>query len=183
MLETGMELAWRGFSGGAWQQGIDVRDFILRNHAPYDGDESFLAPMTSRTENLWSQCQTLLDQEQANGGVLDIDTETISGILAHPAGFIDSAREVVVGLQTDQPLRRAVNPYGGIRLAAAAAHAYGREIPAEMTHLFTTLRRTHNDGVFAAYTSEMRRVRKSGVITGLPDAYGQIGRASCRERV
>ena len=173
MLETGMELAWRGFSGGAWQQGIDVRDFILRNHAPYDGDESFLAPMTSRTENLWAQCQTLLDQEQANGGVLDIDTETISGILAHPAGFIDSAREVVVGLQTDQPLRRAVNPYGGIRLAAAAAHAYGREIPAEMTHLFTTLRRTHNDGVFAAYTSEMRRVRKSGVITGLPDAYGR----------
>ena len=168
-----VETAWDGFIGGHWQQETDVRDFIVRNRTPYDGDESFLAPVTERTSRLWSQCADLLHREHEAGGVLDIDTETLSGINRHGAGYIDRELEAVVGLQTDAPLKRAVNPYGGIRLAVQAAHAYGREIPPEIVDLFTQIRRTHNDGVFAAYTDEMRRARKSGVITGLPDAYGR----------
>ncbi len=165
--------AWDQFIGGRWQLDVDVRDFIVKNYTPYDGNESFLTEVTDRTAKLWSQCAELLERELALGGVLDIDTGTISGISRHAAGYIDRNLETVVGLQTDAPLKRAVNPFGGIRLAVQAAHAYGREVPDEIVDLFTQHRRTHNDGVFAAYTQEMRRARKSGVITGLPDAYGR----------
>lgn len=168
-----MEKAWRGFADGTWKQTVDVRDFIIRNRTPYEGDASFLAPLTERTEKLWSKCEELLAREHAQGGVLDIDTETISGITAHQAGYMDPDNEVIVGLQTNRPLCRAINPFGGIRMAVSAAQAYGYTIPDEITQSFTTLRRTHNDGVFTAYTEDMRRVRKSGVISGLPDAYGR----------
>ncbi len=164
---------WTGFNAGKWQKETDVRDFILHNMTPYDDDESFLAPLAERTRILWEQCQDLLSREQNSGGVLDIDTETISGISRHAPGFIDKQYEMIWGLQTDAPLKRAVNPFGGIRLAAQAAMAYERKLPEDMTSFFTKLRRTHNDGVFAAYTGEMKKVRRSGVITGLPDAYGR----------
>ena len=168
-----MNKAWHGFVGGPWQQTIDVRGFILENRTPYDGDETFLCEPSPKTSRLLEQCESLFAREHDAGGVLDIDTETISGITTHPAGFIDPENEVIVGLQTDHPLRRAINPYGGIRTAAAAAAAYGHILPKPLTDTFSQIRRTHNDGVFAAYTEQMRRVRKSGVITGLPDAYGR----------
>ncbi len=168
-----MNKAWHGFHDGPWQQTIDIRGFILGNCSPYDGDETFLAEPTAKTNNLRAQCDALFAREHDAGGVLDIDTETVAGITAHPAGFIDPENEVIVGLQTDKPLRRAINPFGGIRTAAAAAAAYGHALPDTLSEPFTHVRRTHNDGVFAAYTEQMRRVRKSGVITGLPDAYGR----------
>jgi formate C-acetyltransferase len=168
-----MNKAWLGFHDGPWQQTIDIRGFILGNCSPYDGDETFLAEPTAKTNNLRAQCDALFAREHDAGGVLDIDTETVAGITAHPAGFIDPENEVIVGLQTDKPLRRAINPFGGIRTAAAAAAAYGHALPDPLADTFTHVRRTHNDGVFAAYTEQMRRVRKSGVITGLPDAYGR----------
>ncbi|UUZ97369.1 formate C-acetyltransferase [Paenibacillus sp. P25] len=170
--EEGAE-AWRGFRRGAWQRGIDVNSFIESNISPYTGDESFLAGPTEATAELWEQVKELMKEERAKGGVLDIDVATVSTITSHAPGYIDRAKEKIVGLQTDRPLRRSVQPFGGIRMAADACEAYGYKLPDEMMRLFTEIRKTHNQGVFDAYTTEMRTARKAGIITGLPDAYGR----------
>ncbi len=165
--------AWRNFTGGEWQECIDLRDFIMKNFKPYDGDASFLSSLTPRTERLWEKCRELLSRELDKGGVLDIDVDTVSGILSFGPGYIDSNDEVIVGLQTDAPLKRMVNPFGGIRLAKKSCEAYGYTLNKEIEDTFTHYRKTHNDGVFSAYTDEMKKLRHSGVITGLPDAYGR----------
>ena len=150
---------------------INVRDFIVANYTPYDGDESFLTPPTTRTTALWDAVKELLKKEQ-KVGVLDIDVNTISGISAHDAGYIDENLELIVGLQTDAPLKRAIMPYGGIRTVKNSVEAYGRKLPEEVEEIFHH-RKTHNDGVFDVYTDEIRKARKSGIITGLPDSYGR----------
>ena len=160
------------FKSGNWQKYIDVRDFIARNYTPYDGDESFLAPPTARTKALWGEVSALMKEETARGGVYDIDTHTISGIDAYAPGYIDREKEQVVGLQTAEPLCRAIMPFGGMRMVRGSLEAYGRELDPEIEKVFE-YRKTHNDGVFDVYTKEMRAARKSGVITGLPDAYGR----------
>jgi len=165
--------AWHGFRGEDWQRDIDVRAFIRQNYRPYDGGAEFLAPPSERTAALWQNCRELLREEAARGGVYAVDTATVTAINAFPPGFIDRDREVIVGLQTDLPLKRAINPYGGIRMTEQACAAYGYQIDERIRDTFTRYRRTHNEGVFAAYTPEMLRARKSGVITGLPDAYGR----------
>lgn len=165
--------AWNGFVPGKWQNSIDVRDFIVNNYIPYDGAEEFLVGPSIRTKKLWDKCKKLLSDEYSKGGVLNIDTETISGITSHAPGYIDEENEVIKGLQTDEPLKRAVLPYGGIRMAKQACEKYGYKLSPEIENIFENYRKTHNDGVFSAYTPEMRKARKSGVITGLPDAYGR----------
>jgi formate C-acetyltransferase len=167
------QYAWRGFNRGNWQRHIDVNSFIENNVIPYTGDESFLAGPTEATSDLWLQVRELLRQEQEKGGILDIDVETVSTITSHAPGYIDQSKERIIGLQTDKPLRRAIQPFGGIRMAADACEAYGYNLPEEMKRLFTDIRKTHNQGVFDAYTTEMRTARKAGIITGLPDAYGR----------
>lgn len=165
--------AWQGFAAGAWQQGVDVRDFIQRNYTPYDGDHAFLAGATERTRALWSQVLELIKQEHAKGGPLDFDAETPSGINSHPPGYIDAALEKIVGLQTDAPLKRAIMPYGGINLVKTAAEVYGKAVDPRVLEVFTKYRKTHNQAVFDAYDATMRKCRKAGIITGLPDAYGR----------
>ncbi|MCO7138104.1 formate C-acetyltransferase [[Clostridium] leptum] len=160
------------FRPGIWNQTVDVRNFIAKNYTPYDGDESFLTPPTERTRQLWDEVSSLMKQEREAGGVLDIDTHTISGIDAYQPGYIDKEKETIVGLQTDAPLKRAIMPFGGIRMVRNSLKHYGRTLPPEVEEVFH-YRKTHNDGVFDAYTEEMRRARHSGVITGLPDAYGR----------
>ncbi|MFB9278608.1 formate C-acetyltransferase [Cohnella cellulosilytica] len=164
---------WRGFRTGRWQRHIDVNDFIGLNLTPYEGDESFLAEPTEATRELWQDVLELMKKELRNGGVLDIDTETISTIVSHGPGYIKRELETVVGLQTDAPLKRSVQPFGGIRMVDDACKAYGYELPEATLKLFTDIRKTHNQGVFDAYTTEMRLARKAGIITGLPDAYGR----------
>lgn len=161
------------FLPGNWVREIDVRDFIQRNYTPYEGDESFLKPPARSTEKLWAEVRQLLKQEVEQGGVIDIDTKTVSTITSHKPGFINKDLEKIVGLQTDAPLKRAIMPFGGIRLVKTASEAYGYEIDPEMETIFTQYRKTHNQGVFDTYTDEMRRVRRAGIITGLPDAYGR----------
>ena len=163
---------WRCFVRDEWCGSINVRDFVMRNYNPYEGDESFLSPATERTQALWEQTKALLNQEREAGGVLDIDTGTISGVDAYPPGYIDKELELIVGLQTDAPLKRAIMPNGGLRMVKTSLDAYGREMPAHVKEVYRH-RKTHNDGVFDGYTGEMRAVRRSGVITGLPDAYGR----------
>ncbi|WP_270165044.1 formate C-acetyltransferase [Paenibacillus sp. SYP-B4298] len=165
--------AWRRFAGEAWRKHIDVNAFIEHNITPYTGDEAFLAEPTRNTQELWSKVRELMLQEQRNGGVLDIDVNTVSTITSHAPGYIDKEKETIVGLQTDAPLRRSVQPFGGIRMAADACEAYGYKLPEEMERLFTEVRKTHNQGVFDAYTTEMRTARRAGIVTGLPDAYGR----------
>jgi len=165
--------AWRGFAAGVWQERIDVKNFLDRNIKPYAGDDHFLAGPTAATTALWQQIQQLMKQERDNGGVLDIDLNTISSITAHAPGYIDKDKEQIVGLQTDAPLKRSVQPYGGIKMVVDACEAYGFQLPQEIVKLFTDIRKTHNQGVFDAYTTEMRTARKAGIITGLPDAYGR----------
>ncbi len=165
--------AWKDFRGGPWTETLDVRDFIQKNYLPYEGNESFLSPPTKATKRLWDQCKDLLKKEQENNGVLDIDTETVTGIHAHQPGYIDKDLETIVGLQTDAPLKRAINPYGGIRMTEQACRAFGHELDESVQDTFSKHRRTHNDGVYAAYTEEMLALRKAGLITGLPDAYGR----------
>ena len=160
------------FKKGSWQDFVEVRDFIARNYTPYDGDESFLAPPTDRTRRLWDRVSALMREEHARGGVYDIDTHTISGIDAYAPGYIDKEEEVIVGLQTAAPLTRAIMPFGGIRMVRNSLEAYGREMDPEMETVFK-YRKTHNDGVFDVYTPEMRAARRTGIITGLPDAYGR----------
>jgi formate C-acetyltransferase len=164
--------AWRGFKGDQWKQQIDVRDFIGSNFTPYDGDERFLEGPSARTTAVWDKCQALM-AEELNRGVLDVDTEKISGITSFGPGYIDRENEIIVGLQTDAPLKRMVNPYGGVRMAAEAAKAYGYTLGTRTEAVFETIRKTHNAAVFDAYSDEIRLFRKVGLLSGLPDAYGR----------
>ncbi len=165
--------AWKSFSAGTWQSSVDVRNFILSNYTPYEGNDSFLEPATERTSRMWQVVSDLMKKEIEQGGVLDADTKTISGITSHDAGYINQDEEVVVGLQTDKPLKRALMPYGGYRMVEASCKAYGVELDPFVTEVFTKYRKTHNAGVFDAYTPEIMACRKSAIITGLPDAYGR----------
>ncbi|RDY29214.1 formate C-acetyltransferase [Romboutsia weinsteinii] len=165
--------AWQGFKGGRWNKEIDVPGFIQLNYTPYEGDDSFLAGATENTKKLWDKAMVLFKQERDNGGTLDVDVDTVSGINAYAPGYLDKELETVVGFQTDGPLKRAVMPYGGIKMVENSCKAYGYEVNPEISEIFSKYRKTHNQGVFDAYTAEMRAVRKSGIITGLPDAYGR----------
>ncbi|HSQ90526.1 formate C-acetyltransferase [Romboutsia sp.] len=165
--------AWQGFKEGRWTKEIDVRGFIQANYTPYEGDDSFLAGATENTKKLWDQAMALFKQERDNGGTLDVDTKTVSAIDAYAAGYLDKEIETIVGFQTDAPLKRAVMPYGGVRMVEASCKAYGYECDPQISEIFSKYRKTHNQGVFDAYTAEMRAVRKSGIVTGLPDAYGR----------
>lgn len=163
---------WNGFNRGEWCEKIDVQDFIERNYTYYDGDESFLASPTERTDKLMSQVRELLKTEQEKNGVLDVDTEKVSSILSYKPGYIDKELELIVGLQTEAPLRRGLNPFGGIRMCERACENYGYKMSDKVSEEFK-YRTTHNDGVFRVYSEEMRKCRHSGIITGLPDAYGR----------
>ena len=165
--------AWQGFVGGNWEHEIDVRDFIQKNYTPYDGDESFLADPTENTTKLWDEVMGLFAKEREAGGVLDMDTDLVSTIISHPAGYIDQPLEKIVGLQTEKPLKRALMVNGGIRMAVAACKQNGYEVDPEIVNIYTNYRKTHNAGVFDCYTPEMRACRHSHIITGLPDAYGR----------
>ncbi|MGF3112870.1 formate C-acetyltransferase [Facklamia sp. P9177] len=171
--KTELNKAWDGFQGSKWQKEIDVRDFIQENYALYEGDESFLADATQNTKDLWDQVMDLNKKEREAGGVLDMDTKVVSSITSHQAGYLDKDKEAVVGFQTDAPFKRSLQPYGGIRMSKNSLEAYGYELDPETEHIFTQYRKTHNQGVFDVYTPEMRAARRSGVITGLPDAYGR----------
>ncbi len=167
---------WNGFKGRLWKEEINVRDFIQKNYKPYDGDESFLEGPTEATNKLWGRLQELQKEERAKGGVLDMETEVVSGLTAYGPGYIDESMkdlEKIVGLQTDKPLKRAFMPYGGIKMAEEACKNYGYEPSAELHKIFTEYHKTHNQGVFDAYTPEMRKARHSHIITGLPDTYGR----------
>lgn len=163
---------WDGFIGGKWQEEINVRDFIQKNYREYTGDDSFLSGATKRTKELMGRVNTLFEVEKQFGGVLDIDTETISTVTAYAPGYIEKDKEIIVGMQTNRPLKRGVNPFGGIRMARQACEAYGYKLSDSIEKQFK-YKTTHNDGVFKAYTDEMRKARHSHLITGLPDAYGR----------
>ncbi|CEQ27333.1 formate C-acetyltransferase [Paraclostridium sordellii] len=165
--------AWKSFKDGKWSKEIDVRGFIQLNYTPYEGDASFLVKATENTNSLIDEMMELFKKERDNGGTLDVDTKTVSAIDAYKPGYLDKEKEVVVGFQTDEPLKRAIMPYGGIRMVESSCKAYGFELDNEVKDIFTKYRKTHNQGVFDAYTDEMRLARKSGIITGLPDAYGR----------
>ncbi|MBQ7888394.1 MAG: formate C-acetyltransferase [Erysipelotrichaceae bacterium] len=168
-----MEDFYKGFVDGVWSKEINVRNFIQKNYTPYDGDDSFLAGPTDATLKLWDQVMDLTRQEREAGGVLDMDTHVISTITSHAAGYLNKDLETIVGFQTDKPFKRSLQPYGGIRMAQKACADNGYEVDPEIVDFFTVHRKTHNAGVFDAYTPEMRRCRSSHVITGLPDAYGR----------
>lgn len=168
-----MKEQWQGFVNGNWSKEIDVRNFIQKNYSEYTGDSSFLKDATEETKKLWDEVSELFKKERENGGVLDVDTKTVSSINAYKPGYIDKALEKIVGVQTDAPLKRAVMPEGGIRMAENAAKAYGYEVDPSISEIFSKYRKTHNQGVFDAYTDEMRLARKYGIVTGLPDAYGR----------
>lgn len=165
--------AWENFKGEKWKAEIDVRDFILNNVSVFEGDESFLAGATEATKQLWDQVMDLTTKERENGGVLDMDTKIVSSITSHEPGYLNKDIEKVVGFQTEKPFKRSLQPYGGIRMAEQACESYGYEMDKELSRIFRDWRKTHNQGVFDAYTPEMKAARKSGVITGLPDAYGR----------
>lgn len=167
-----MYAEWHGFTEGSWIREINVRDFIHKNYTPYLGSAEFLVAATPRTQQLWQEVLELMKLEREKG-VLDVDTKVPTSITAHEAGYIDRELEQIVGLQTDKPLKRAIMPYGGIRVVKAGLEAYGYQLDPQTEEVFTKYRKTHNDGVFDAYTKEMRLARRSGIITGLPDAYGR----------
>lgn len=167
-----MYAEWQGFTGGSWKKEVNVRDFIQKNYTPYEGNAEFLAEPTTRTKKLWHEVLELMKLEREKG-ILDVDTKVPSSIVAHDAGYIDRELEKIVGLQTDKPLKRAIMPNGGIRVVAAGLKAYGYQLDPQTEEVFTAYRKTHNDGVFDVYTREMRMARRSGIITGLPDAYGR----------
>ncbi|MBR7111206.1 MAG: formate acetyltransferase, partial [Clostridia bacterium] len=171
-MKTDFSLEWNGFNDGLYQTEINVRDFIQRNYAPYTGDSSFLCPPTERTNAIMEKVNALLKEEQDKGGVLDIDVDKVSSLLSYDAGYIDKDKDLIVGFQTDAPLKRTVNPFGGIRMARSACKAYGYTLSEKVEDYFK-YKTTHNDGVFHAYTDEMRKVRHAGILTGLPDAYGR----------
>jgi len=162
----------KSFNEGKWTSTIDVRDFIQKNYTPYDGDDNFLAGPTSKTLKLWGKVKELMKEERERGGIWDIDTHTISTITSHKPGYIDKDIEEIIGLQTDEPLKRAIMPFGGIRMVRSSLKAYNRPMDPEVENVFK-YRKTHNDGVFDAYTDEMKKARHTGIITGLPDAYGR----------
>ncbi|SHH58774.1 formate C-acetyltransferase [Virgibacillus chiguensis] len=164
---------WRTFRSGKWEQDVNVRDFIIRNFTGYEGDEQFLAKPTQNTLDLWKQVTELTAKEREAGGVLDMDTKIPSTITSHGPGYLDKDKETIVGVQTDKPFKRGLMPFGGIRMAKNSCEAYGYELDKETEHIFTEYRKTHNQGVFDAYTPDMRKARKAGIITGLPDAYGR----------
>ncbi len=168
-----MRPEWKDFVGGAWETEVNVRDFIQKNYEPYDGDESFLAAPTQDTKDLWDMVLDLSKKEREAGGVLDMDTKVVSTITSHAAGYLDKSKEKIVGFQTDKPFKRAMMPYGGIRMAMKACEDNGYELDPEVVEFFTIHRKTHNAGVFDAYTEEMRNCRSNHIITGLPDAYGR----------
>ena len=163
---------WRGFERGLWQNQVNVRDFIMSNYTPYTGDDSFLAGPTDVTNQLWEKTKDLLEQER-NKGVLDAETKKPASITTYGPGYVDKALESIVGFQTDAPLKRAIMPFGGVNVVKGALESYGYELDADTKEIFTNYRKTHNQGVFDAYTEEMLKARKSGIITGLPDAYGR----------
>lgn len=165
--------AWQGFKTGRWTKEINVREFIQLNYKPYEGDDSFLAGATENTKKLWNEAMDLFKKERDNGGTLDVDTDTVSLIDAYGPGYIDKDLETVVGVQTDAPLKRAAMPFGGIRMVETSCEAYGYKLNPEISEIFTKYRKTHNQGVFDAYTPDMRAARSAGIITGLPDAYGR----------
>ena len=168
-----MRPEWRDFSGGVWEREINVRDFIQKNYTPYDGDDTFLAGPTQATKDLWAQVMDLTAKEREAGGVLDMDTKIVSTITSHGPGYLDKEKEQIVGFQTDKPFKRSLQPYGGIRMAEKACADNGYTIDPEIKEFFTVHRKTHNAGVFDAYTDEMRACRSNHIITGLPDAYGR----------
>ncbi|KGE19804.1 formate C-acetyltransferase [Paenibacillus wynnii] len=165
--------AWESFKSGSWKEEIDVRQFIQLNYEPYVGDSSFLVGPTEATQQLWEQFMELAKKEREQGGVLDMDTEVVSSIISHGPGYLNKELEVIVGIQTDKPFKRALQPYGGIRMAKNACESYGYELDPEIEHIFSTYRKTHNQGVFDGYSPAMSLARKAGIITGLPDAYGR----------
>ena len=164
---------WDNFNSGDWKLEINVRDFIQKNYTPYTGDSSFLTDATEKTKKLWNKVLELYNKEKDNGGVLDIDSKTISTISSHDAGYIDRELEEIVGFQTDEPLKRAIMPFGGIKIVEKSCKAYGKEVDPQVSYIFNNIRRTHNDGVFSAYTPDVRAARSSHLITGLPDGYGR----------
>ena len=171
-----MREEWRGFKTGHWVKDVNVRSFIQENYTVYDGDSSFLAAPTEATEKLWNEVQALQKEERAKGGVLDMETKVVSGITAYGAAYINEAEkdlEQVVGLQTDKPLKRAFMPYGGIKMAEQACSTYGYTPDPELHKIFTEYHKTHNQGVFDAYTPEMMKARHNKILTGLPDTYGR----------
>ena len=164
--------AWRGFKTGNWSENIDTRDFIQLNYTPYEGDESFLAEPTERTKNLWKKAEDLI-LEEVRTKTVKVDTTRVSGINNFPAGYLDKENELIVGFQTDEPMKRIVNPYGGYRMVTNSLDAYGLKMDPTIEKYFNEFRKTHNQGVFDAYTSQMRKARTVGLLTGLPDAYGR----------
>lgn len=168
-----MRAEWEGFNNGAWQKEINVRDFIQKNYTPYDGDESFLAGPTDATKELWKETQELQKKEREAGGVLDMDTKVVQTITSHEAGYIDKDKETIVGFQTDKPFKRGLQVNGGIRMAMKACSDNGYEVDPEVVDFYTNYRKTHNAGVFDAYTPEIRTCRSNHIVTGLPDAYGR----------
>ena len=168
-----MNNEWKDFIGGNWEKEINVRDFIQKNYTLYEGDDTFLSGPTENTTALWAQVMELSKQELAAGGVLDMDTKVVSTITSHEAGYLDKEKETIVGFQTEKPFKRSLQPYGGIRMAESACSSYGYKVDEEIREFFTTHRKTHNAGVFDAYTDEMKVCRSNKIITGLPDAYGR----------
>lgn len=168
-----VQSSWRGFKKGKWMKEVNVRDFIDSNITSYTGNESFLQGATENTKALWEIVSDLTKKEREAGGVLDVDVNTPSTIVSHAPGYLDKDKEQIVGVQTDAPFKRSIQPFGGIKMMIDACNAYGFELPSNIVDMFTNIRKTHNQGVFDAYTSEMRAVRKAGIITGLPDAYGR----------
>ena len=163
---------WNDFKKGSWSEEINVRDFIQLNYTPYEGDENFLANVTERTKNLWSKAEKMVEKEILDNEI-EICTRSFSGIANHEPGYLDKENELIVGFQTDKPLKRIVNPYGGYRMVRNSLDAYGREMDDTLEKHFNEFRKTHNDGVFDAYTEDMRKARTVGLLTGLPDAYGR----------
>ena len=167
-----MKKQWEGFKSGNWRHVIDVRNFIQKNVTPYEGDDSFLEGISERTEKVWNRCKELL-KEEIDKGILDVETKVVSGIDNFKPGYIDKENEVIVGLQTDAPLKRIVNLYGGTRMAEQALEQYGYELDPEVKKSFSEYRKTHNEGVFDAYPKRTKIARHNGLLTGLPDAYGR----------
>ena len=165
--------AWKDFNDGDWKNEINVRDFIQKNYTPYEGDESFLSGPTEATNKLWAKVMEGIKVENATHAPLDFDTSIISTITSHDAGYIEKDLETIVGLQTDAPLKRAIMPFGGIRMIESSFQAYNREMDPKVKEIFTEYRKTHNQGVFDVYTPDIMRCRKAGILTGLPDAYGR----------
>ncbi|MBO9555781.1 pyruvate formate lyase family protein, partial [Cellulomonas sp.] len=178
-LASATPVAWKGFTPGPWADRIDVRDFIQRNYTPYEGDSAFLAGATARTTGVWEKLSAMFPAERAKG-VYDVDQHTPSTITSHAPGYIDQANELIVGLQTDAPLKRAIMPNGGLKTVITSLKAFDYEPDPQMVEIFTKYRKTHNDGVFDAYTADVRRCRSSHVLTGLPDAW--TGFANARKQ-